>query len=183
MLAHVPLTGKFPRIFLPVPRGVPRRLVSIDSEARASLPPVKLALLVLLIAGCFPRGVDVPVAYTTRARAGTESLSCAKRELTDLGFQFREERAQDDKATGTRVSRRGTQTRLLEVALLELSGEGDRRILKLTLGVIRGRGSLAPDATPLAVGSLSAPSRQSIREVDEVMARCQRSPMSGGEGA
>ena len=139
-----------------------------------------LLLLPLLTAGCLPKGVDIPMAYTTRANASPESLPCAKRKLAALGFQFVEEPDLDDEASATRVTRRGTQTRLQEVVRLELSGEGNRRVLELTLGISRGRGALEPDATPLSIGSLSAPSRQSINEVDDVMARCQRSPLSGG---
>ena len=136
-----------------------------------------LPLLALMTTACFPRGIQVPVAYRIRADAGSESLPCAKREFAELGFTFVEE-PDTRKALGRRVTGRGTRTTSQEILRLELSEDGDAQVLELTLGIATGRGALEPDALPMAFGSLTSPSRQSINEADDVMARCQASPLS-----
>lgn len=142
------------------------------------MPPTRawLPLLAIMTAACFPRGIQVPVAYRIRADASSESLPCAKRELADLGFAF-VEGPDSRQVLGRRVTRRGTQTRRQEVVRLEISGDGDVQVLELALGIATGRGALEPDALPMAVGSLTSPSRRSMEEADEVMARCQASPL------
>lgn len=136
-----------------------------------------LVLLVLMTTACLPRVLQVPVAYRMRANASSESLRCAEREFAELGFAFAEE-PDTRLALGRRVTRRGTQTRNQEVVRLELSGDDDAQVLLLTLGIATGSGALEPDALPMAVGSLKSPSRQSIKEADDIMARCQASPLS-----
>jgi len=143
--------------------------------------PAKLALVVLLATGCVQRVLQVPVPYRTRADAGPETLSCATTVLTDLGFVFPEE-TDAGNALGRRVTGRGSRRNLLEFVRLKLSGEGNRQILDLTIGVTNRRSAVEPDALPLEIGSLMSPSRQSIDEVDALMARCQRPPFSGGTG-
>lgn len=134
-----------------------------------------LPLLAIITTACFPRGLQVPVAYRIRADASPESLPCAKREFVELGFAFFGE-PNPREALGRRVTRRGTRTRRQEVVRLEISGDGDARVLDLAIGIATGRGALEPDALPMAVGSLTSPSRQSMEEADDVMARCQASP-------
>lgn len=136
-----------------------------------------LVLLALMTAACLPRGLQVPVAYRMRANASSESLPCAKREFAELGFAFVED-PDTLKAFGRRMTGRGTRTTNQEILRLELSEDGDAHVLLLTLGIATGRGALEPDALPMAVGSLKSPSRQSIKEADDIMARCQASPLS-----
>lgn len=143
--------------------------------------PAQLALVVLLATGCVQRVLQVPMPYRTRADAGPTTLSCATTELTDLGFAFTEE-PDAGNARGQRVTGRGSRPNSLEFVRLELSGEGDRQILELTIGVTNRRSVLEPDALPLEIGNVMSPSRQSINEVDALMARCQRPPFSGGTG-
>ena len=96
----------------------------------------------------------------------------------ELGFAFVEE-PDTRQARGRRVTRRGTQTRSQEVVRLHLSGDGDAQVLELAIGIATGRGALEPDALPMGLGTLSSPSLlQSINEADDVMARCQASPVS-----
>ena len=144
-----------------------------------NMPPTRawLPLLALMTPACFPRGIQIPVAYRIRADASSESLPCAKREFVELGFAFVEE-PDTRQARGRRVTRRGTQTRSQEVVRLHLSGDGDALVLELAIGIATGRGALEPDAMPMGLGTLSSPSLQSINEADDVMARCQASPVS-----
>lgn len=134
-------------------------------------------LAAMVTVGCFPRGVDVPVAYSVRANADNRSLPCAKERLTDLGFRFDPEYERDDGAVATRVTRRGSRVPLQELLRLNLVGEDDRPVLLLELGVNRGRAVFDPKGKLFNLANLGAPSRHSIDEVDEVMARCQRSPL------
>ena len=142
-------------------------------------PPlsVGLTLVALIASACVPRALQLPMPYTTRADADAETLPCAKTALVDLGFVF-EEGPDAARALGRRVTRRGTRDRAQEVVRLELSGKDDRRVLELEIGINNGRGAPDPGTTPKSILSLTSPSRQTIAEVDAIMARCQGSPLS-----
>ncbi len=159
----------------------PSSIFGVPVEMNALRVPAKLALVVLLATGCVQRVLQVPVPYRVRADAGPATLSCARMELTDLGFVFTEEPAARN-ALGQRGTGRGSRENALEFVRLELSGEGNRQVLQLTIGTTNRRSILEPDALPLEIGSLASPSRQSIEEVDELMARCQRPPFSVSMG-
>lgn len=137
-----------------------------------------LALSVLASTGCAQRFLQVPVPYKTKAEAGPDTWACTVTGLGGLGFVFTEEPEAGD-ALGRRVTARGTGRNHIEFVRLKLMGdEDDERILEVSLGISTRRTALEPDAT-LAIGSLESPSRQSIQELDELMARCQRSPVFG----
>jgi len=135
-----------------------------------------LPLLALMMTACLPRSVQVPVAYRVRADANSESLPCAKREFAELGFAFTGG-PDTVKVIGQRVTRRGTRTRNQEVVRLELSGDEDARVLELAIGIATGRGALSPDALPMPIGGLASPSSRTKKEADDIMARCQASPL------
>lgn len=143
------------------------------------MPPTRawLPLLVLMTTACVLRSVQVPVAYRVRADANSESLPCAKREFVELGFAFAGG-PDTVKIIGRRVTRRGTRTRNQEVVRLELSGDEDARVLELAIGIATGRGALSPDALPMEIGGLTSPSNRTKKEADDIMARCQGSPLS-----
>ena len=141
---------------------------------------VGFTFLALLTTACAsPRGFQVPVPYTVRAPAGAESMLCTKTALADLGFVFAEE-ADADKALGHRV-RRGQ-----EVARIELTEEDNHRVIELSIGITTDSSPLRSDSPRLDEGRvtiayggiLSSPSRRTIAEADNVMARCQGSPLS-----
>ncbi len=140
-----------------------------------------LVVMVLVVAGCAQRFLQVPIPYKTKADAGPETWSCVTMGLADLGFVFSEGLDPED-SLGRRVTARGSGRNHLEFVRLKLSEEDDGQVLEMSLGISTRRTALDPDS-PLAIGSLGSPSRQSIGEVDALMARCQRSPIFGGMGS
>lgn len=134
-----------------------------------------LIFVALASAGCSQRFLQLPVPYKTQAVAGPDTFSCATTGLTGLGFVFVRESTADD-AQARRVTARGSGRNHLEYARLKLLEKDGEQLLEVSLGISTRRTALDPDS-PLAFGSLASPSRQSISEIDALIARCQRSPI------
>ncbi len=146
---------------------------------------VLLATAVPMMTACYPRGLNVPVPYTTRANGDLKSISCAKERFVQLGFEFYGDQQDGRDLMGVRNSRRsanqptrGVRELAHEIVRLELKDGGEREVLEVTLGLSRRPDLTVPDADHAIDLWLESPSRSSIGEVDEVARECQQPPFT-----